>query len=407
MHKSRYDITHRYYRLGRLPKPQEALARAIVHSGKMRIDTGTESNFVRLLVPNERIDLTVTKREIAGPALHAKLRAILTPRHTPEQALTLAAHHINNTKADLAKRHPVSQEIELKLARALVLCNALPVITLIHLEAAEIFISFGQSVGEVMDVARWETMGSNSGLQAVGGGENAVYVSCGGHPFLTPNEYRHTGDGPPALARFLIIAAQETGHNGDMIRNRQGKWVGRHSATGWDRAPSAHSGPARQADIARTNACWSQCRTQGLDRIARWENNLMFYRKINVKNRRRQVAWLGSKLGWQVFKLLMRFRSPLPLPTLQRDAYPCNLLQTFFSDMLANLSPQAEVYHRQNPLEEEAIACIEATARVPQQVIKWGHKAVRTTTPALYDFYYSTIVPACEKHRQIMLQRSK
>ena len=283
------------------------------------------------------------------------------------------------------------------MARALVLCNALPVISLIHQEGAEIFISFGQSVGEVMDIARWEQVGENSGLQAIGGGENAVYVSCGGHPFLTEKEYRHSGDGPPALARFMIIAAQETGHNGDMIRDAAGRWMGRHSAVNWHRAPSGKAGAGRHSDIATTEKIWNECERLGLNRIAEWERHLQFYRKVKVKSWRRMLAWCGCKGGWIVFKWLMKNRSPQPLPRLQRDKYPCMLLQIFFPDMLANLTPAADVYRRTNAQEEEAIAVIEAVARVPQQVVKWGDRAIRATTPKLYDFYYGQIVPACAK----------
>lgn len=42
------------------------------------------------------------------------------------------------------------------------------------------------------------------------------------------------------------------------------------------------------------------------------------------------------------------------------------------------------IYHRQlyknkNPEIEEAIACIEALARVPQQAIKWGYLTTKET----------------------------
>jgi hypothetical protein len=59
--------------------------------------------------------------------------------------------------------------------------------------------------------------------------------------------------------------------------------------------------------------------------------------------------------------------------------------------MAFNLAPEAEVYRNPDPLVEEAIAVIEAVARVPQQVHKWGHAAVKAAWPNLYDFYYGTI----------------
>ncbi len=412
MHKSVYDVLHKKYTLHRkLPPEQEALAQAIITSGKMRLDADTESNFVRLLVPEERIDITISMRELNTPNLRAllqsRLLAMLSKRHNNAAARTLVTNYLEKATQDMARRHPVKPRTETMMARALVLCNELPVIRLIHLEGAEIFISFGQSVGEVMDVARWEQAGENSGLQAAGGGENAVYVSCGGHPFLEEKEFRHSGDGSAALARFMIIAAQETGHNGDMVRGANGQWIGRYSATDWQREPSPKAGAGRLADIATTEHTWSECQRLGLNRIAEWERHLQFYRKMEVRSWRSVFVWCSTKLGWQLFRLLMKKRSHSALPRLQRDIYPCMLLQTFFSDMLANLDPQADVYRRNNPREEEAVACIEAVARVPQQVVKWGHQAVRITTPALYAFYYGEIVSACEKAARAMLQRSK
>jgi len=400
MHKSVYDVLHLKYKLQKkLPPDQEALAQAIIASGKMRLDADTESNFVRLLLPEERVNITITHREFTKlrNAVEDRLMALLLKRHDPAKAKEKLGIYMEKVKQDFVKKHPVTPLTETMMARALVLCNALPVIALIHKEGAEIYVSFGQSVGEVMDVARWEQVGANSGLQAVGGGENAVYVSCGGHPFLTKDEYRHSGDGPAALARFMIIAAQETGHNGDMIRGANGKWVGRYSAINWQEAPSPKAGAGRLADIAQTERVWQVCRNQGLNRIAQWERNLQFYRKIKVKSWRRTLAWAGSKIGWEVFKILVKKRGNIVLPKLQRDSYPCMLLQVFFPDQLANLAPEADVYRRKNPKEEEAIAVIEAVARVPQQVVKWGHQAVKATEPMLYDFYYKEIVPACIK----------
>jgi hypothetical protein len=415
MVKSVYDVMYKTPKLHKkLPPREEALASAVIASGKMRLDADTESNFVRLLAAEDHLDLTYTLREIAGkelrPIKQKQLFELLCKQRDPVKARELVNSYFKKLEEDIAKKHPVNPKTEKMIARALVLCNALPVIELIHLEGAEIFISFGHSVGDVMDVARWEKSGKNSGLQAVGGGENAVYVSCGGNPFLSKEEARHSGDGKAALARFMIIAAQETGHNGDMIRNENGTWSGRHSALGWQREPNPKAGAARLADIARTEQLWSKCREYGLNRIARWESDVQFFRKVKVRNARSIAKWLGCKLGWLYLRLVIRGKAHMPLPKLQRATYPCQQLQAFFSDQLANLAPEHEVYRRKNPKEEEAVAVIEAVARVPQQVVKWGHHAVRATAPALYDFYYGEVVPACEiaiKYRKALLHRSK
>ncbi|MDX2074101.1 MAG: DUF2748 family protein [Alphaproteobacteria bacterium] len=408
MSHSLYDVTYKRYRLEKKLKPaEEALAKALVASGKMRLDGDDEANFVRLLLPQERVNFTFTLRELNDANLRKesqkRLLDALLLRHDETIARERLIEYMHKVDGDMKKRHPVSAKTELMMARAFVLCNALPVIHLIHKEGAEIYISFGHSVGDMMDIARWQEVGRNSGMQAVGGGENAIYVSCGGDPFLEPGEYRHAGDGTAALARFMIIAAQETGHNGDMIRNSQGQWVGRYSATNWDKAPSAKSGPARRADIHKTQATYDYCLRYGVRRIARWEENLQFFREKKLKNMRRFGAWLLARAAWQVFKLLLKKGGHGALCKLQKSPYPCVQLRAFFLDMLANLTPVADVYKRGTTQEQEAIACIEATARVPQQVIKWGHTAVRHCTPGLYALYYGEIVPACEQ----ALKRSK
>ena len=397
-----YDVLYAPPKLHKkLKKPQERLAQALVAAGRLRLDADNESNFIRLLLPQEAVNLTFSYRELYEPALVTRSRDTLlrafSKRHDTSKATAMASYYFDQLRAAIRKKSPVQPRTELMVARALVLCNALPVIRLIHAEGAEIFISFGHSVGDVMDIARWQQVGENSGLQAAGGGENAIYVSCGGHPLLDDDERTYSSDGFPALARLMIIAAQETGHNGDMIRTSHGRWAGRHSAINWGDAPSAKAGNGRKADIARLHQLYRLCQRMGMQPMMEWERHLKFYRTNKLFNMRRLLAWLASKLGWQLFKLLLAFRGAGNVASLQRDPYPATLLSRFFPDMLFNVAPIADVYRRANPTEEEAIACIEAVARVPQQVVKWGHRAVQFCTPSLYALYYQEIVPACER----------
>jgi hypothetical protein len=402
MYRSVYDVQHERYKLDRkLPPVQETLAQLIISSGRMRIDAEFSKNFQRLLLSEFSINDTFSWRELDDANLRPqsieRLQRKMAKKLPAEQALALAQQHIGQLHNTLTQKGQVPSKTELMLARALVLCNEPEVIQLIHQEKAEIFISFGQSVGDVMDVARWQEVGSNSGLQAVGGGENAVYISCGGNPFLSEDEYNHGGDGKSALARFLIIAAQETGHNADMVRNEHGQWIGRYSAIHWGREPSPKAGQGRKRDIARCHLVWRETIRCGLNRVAPWEEHLKFYHDKKIRGARVNVQWLMCKLGWLVMASIMASRGLSPLLTLQRSGYPCMQLRVFFSDMQANLTPIADVYKRGNPKEEEAVACIEAVARVPQQVIKWGHRAVSFVSPALYDMYYVDIIPACRK----------
>lgn len=397
-----YDVLYRRPVLNRrLKSQQERLARNILNSGRLRIDADKESNFVRLQSPADRINMTFSWREVndakLGPAAHARLLAALEALHPPEEAKKRCNFLWEKVHNDFKRKSPVAQTTELMVARAFVLCNELPVIRLIHLESAEIFISFGHTVSDVLDVATWQEVGENNGLQAFGKGQNAVYVSCGGHPFLDHDERNYTTDGFPALARFLVVAAQETGHNADMIRNPAPKgprWLGRHSAADWGRAPSAKAGPARRNDAQATQNAFRKCRNLGINLIAEWERHLQFYRQNKLYNLRRLSAWLKCRLGWLLFTTLLRLQGFGRLCTLPRTPTPATQLRTCLHDMEFNITPNHEAYRRNDPSEHEAMLCMEALARVPQQVIKWGHKATSQSMPALYRLYYGEVIPS-------------
>jgi len=397
-----YDVLYVRPKLHKkLKRPQEALAQAIVASGRMRLDADNESNFTRLLMPKERVNLTFTRREITEPALQKsareRLMRVLLERHPEKEATALTDQYLDIVTTNLKKKMPVTPKVELMMARALVSCNALPVIRLLHLEGAEIYISYGQTVSDVMDIATWQEIGESNGLQSFGQGQNAVYVSCGGHPFLSDDERTYHSDGFPALARCMVIAAQETGHNGDMIRDERGNWVGRYSAVDWGRAPSARAGKGRRMDLRHTEHLYNLCVNMGLNLIVEWERHLAFYHENKLRNWRFRWAWFKSRAAWLVLTIILRMRGTSGLAKLQKDRYPATLMRRFFYDMMFNLAPQADVYKRADPLAEEAIVCIEAVARVPQQAVKWGHAAVQCCLPSLYTLYYGTIVPGCEK----------
>jgi hypothetical protein len=302
---------------------------------------------------------------------------------------------MEKVKADLAKRHPVPPKVELMMARALVSCNALPVIQLIHLEGAELYISYGHTVSDVMDVATWQDMGESNGLQAFGLGQNAIYVACGGHPFLDDDERTYMSDGYPAIARFMVIAAQETGHNADMIRDAHGNRIGRHSAIDWSRAPTPRAAAARKADAALTRTLEQKTRNFGINLIVEWERHLAFHHDNKLRNGRSIAAWLKSRIAWAVFTLILRLRGMGRLCTLPKTPYPATQLRKALRDMAFNLHPEHKDYHRADPQEHEAMLCIEALARVPQQCIKWGPKATSLCMSALYTLYYGEVVPAC------------
>ncbi len=50
--------------------------------------------------------------------------------------------------------------------------------------------------------------------------------------------------------------------------------------------------------------------------------------------------------------------------------------------------------HRDDKEAQEAIACVEALARVPQQVMKWGYLTSKNMMRELYLVYYGEVIPS-------------
>lgn len=73
-------------------------------------------------------------------------------------------------------------------------------------------------------------------------------------------------------------------------------------------------------------------------------------------------------------------------------------------DMQFNLAPITDVYKDSNPEVEETIACIEALARVPQQVMKWGYLTTMATMQGLYRIYYNEVIPSLITNYELMTQ---
>ena len=91
---------------------------------------------------------------------------------------------------------------------------------------------------------------------------------------------------------------------------------------------------------------------------------------------------------------------------LQRSPYPATQLRQCLADMAFNLTPDHEAYRRSDPQAHEAMQCMEALARVPQQVIKWGHSTTSLCMRQLYHLYYNEVVPACAQTAQEESQKN-
>ena len=377
-----------------MPQPLEALAQQLVASGKLRINAETTRNFVRYGTANS--DITFTQRELTDTALASTTRTKVARLVAPamgEQGIADVWAHLKN---ELKKARGVSAEKEIRVARVLVQSAHPSVIQLLIASGTEVFVSYAHSVADLMAVHEWETHGKNSGLQATEASGTAVYISAGGDPFFEGEQRTYVTDGFPSLARMVVIAGQELGHFADLRRSPRGI-IGRwstdihHSRLRAD--PAARDG--RLSDMRTVAELKKTYRSLGLNRLRNAEKGVAFYHH----RLRFSPPWFLYQfyrcIVWSLFtrrcrkhKLLTKFKV---FPYMRLG----EAIEHYLSDMAFNLAPEADVYRDPDPLVEEAIAVIEAVARVPQQVHKWGYSGVIQAWPVLNQFYYGTIIPAC------------
>lgn len=383
----------------KLGKRRENLAQRLVQSGKLRIKTDTQTNFVNK--SGSDYERSFSYRELTDPKLQDVTRvriADLLPGAVGEAGI------IQYRQMLIDKLKPIRnlpEEREMEVARYLTQACEPEVMEQVLIDGCEVFVSYAHNVADLMAVHFWEERGTSSGLQAISGDGTAVYVSCGGNPFVETDEQKtFTTDGFPALARFMVIAGQELGHFADILRNPHGGVVmGRHSASLQPLRASAKAKKARDADMRRVQDIQKHMQRLGVQRIAAIGKRVTFY-----KEKRGGLFFKGIYYLVQGFTLLwMRgfaaMLSPL-LASFPRTLYHeykeglADMVLRCVRDMQFNLAPDAAVYVRPDPRETEAIACIEALARVPQQVNKWGHKVTRFCWPALYHLYYEEVIPS-------------
>jgi hypothetical protein len=373
-----------------MPPALEALAQQLVASGKLRVNADHERNFVLYR------EMTFSLRELSDARLKAATESTIA-RHVAPAA---GAQGIDDIWAflrnEIKKARGISPEKELRVARVLVQSADPAVIQLLIATGAQVFVSYSHNVADLMPVHEWQGHGVNSGLQATEREGAAVYISCGGDPFFEGAQKTYTTDGFPALARMVVIAGQELGHFADLRRTPRGI-IGRYStdihASQLRADPTAAS--ARLADIATVEALAATYRKAGLNFLLRAEKGVAFYHQRLrysppwfLYQLWRFLAWLWFIFQCSQKRLWFKF-NVLPYHRLGET------IQLFLADMAFNLTPDADAYRHPDPLIEEAILVIEAVARVPQQIHKWGKEAVFASWPALSLFYFDTVITSC------------
>jgi hypothetical protein len=192
---------------------------------------------------------------------------------------------------------------------------------------------------------------------------------------------------------MMVIAAQEMGHYADIRRDRAGRPVARHSADISVSRATDNARVARLRDMRHAASLHEQLVQLGLDEAVALEHKLTFYQKHRPKDREtKSLAKRSRRLGQDVIRRGLEHGMAW-LADMPSSATPMIQLERMLKDMRFNLAPEASAYRHPNPVVEEAIACAEALARVPQQAVKWNHRVTRALMPSLYHIYYAEVIP--------------
>jgi hypothetical protein len=377
----------------------EELAQDLVKSGKLRIDTDNSCNFARFTDPQYNISAMISNAEITDPILIPETQEYFKKLYSGKIAGNVFDSKLSsifkNLKDQIGKLQSVNENTTIKLARIFVQ-SAHPIVIrwLLH-DKVEVFITYSHSIGDMMDMQSWQHSGDNSGMQSTDGKNVAVFVSCGGNPFgIINTDHPTQGDGWPAVARLQIIAGQELGHFADIRRDEYGRQIGRHSANFSGTRAYDHVKIARKNDIIKCDFLLNNLANIGLNRLTEYDKKLKFYEKNKITG----LKVIFLKVLQFLYKLkILNYAKKHKLFFIKRfssDQYMGLMIKAMIEDMKFNLSPVADVYKRNDIEAEEAIACIEALARVPQQVMKWGYLTTQAAMYDLYKIYYNEVIPS-------------
>lgn len=385
----------------KLNAPYEELAQTLFHSGRMRIEADEYYNFARFTMPYHGINAMFSRKELNDPKLlphtKARLKKLVASDSRVKNHDKKVDTEIARMRKQLQKRLAISEEKELWIARILVQCAHPSVIRLLLVERVEVYVSFAHDIGNLLDIASWQANGGNSGMQTTDGRRLGVYVSTGGDPFVSDKFKRHNHDGEHALCRMQIIAAQELAHYADITRNDSGQQIGRISANLACTRPTPEVNDARLADLKMIAQVEQTLYQLGLFELTRMESSIGFFRKHRKGSL--VIPWTRFKtwLACQAFFGRCNQKGLYWVKQFPSKGGIATNIATALSDMKFNLAPVADVYSHPDKRVEDAIACAEALARVPQQEYKWGNFVVEKLYPRMRHIYYSQLIPSVEK----------
>ncbi len=387
----------------------ETLTRRLVASGLLRINADHARNFVSY--NGSDFDKTFSKRQMLDPQLSLHTQKIIA-QTLPGMAGEKGVMEVRDRLLyELKKAGDIPLEQEINIARLLVQSTHPMLIEMALLEQVEIFVSYSHNIADLMAIHFWDQVGKNSGMQSISGDGAAIYVSCGGDPFFSGEHKTYVTDGFPALARLMVIAAQEFGHYADIMRNDTGQVRGRYSVYLYPEFQAReHVRNARVEDGYTMQHLVHVLRQSGVYRLAKYEKAVHFFKE---KKNRSLTAW------WYRWKCWLEKRHVKQMARQQDSQFILSFPEYVYggagwgtnmtrcvADMLFNLAPKADAYQRHSKQEEEAVACIEALARVPQQAVKWSDTITRICWPNLHKIYHREVIAETICHYERLLGRS-
>ncbi|WP_341763658.1 DUF2748 family protein [Candidatus Tisiphia endosymbiont of Beris chalybata] len=385
----------------------EKLAQQLIKSGKLRIDTDTSSNFARFSDPKFNISRMISKEEVTDPALIPQTNQLFQSLYKSNISAQKLESIYKDLHKQLQKLQPVKLEITEKLARIFVQAAHPIVIKWLIYDKVQVFITYSHNIGDMMNIVDWQRSGGNSGMQSTDGKNVAVFVSCGGDPFAQNNKEHPTyGDGWAAIARLQIIAGQELGHFADIKRDEKGRQISRHSANFAGTKATPHVKQARRNDLINCDKLFAKLLGLGVKQMIYYETKVKFYDKNNIRGLRFYQAKLLALINKYRFLLNIHERQLFFVKRFATDQYMGLMIKAMVEDMQFNLALVADVYKDSDPEVEETIACIEALARVPQQVMKWGYLTTMETMQGLYKIYYNEVIPSLITNYTLMTQEN-
>lgn len=400
-----YILENKYNRIFELPKlgagelaiTLEEIVNKIVELGLIRISDDYVCNFVNLPLLNGRKNFSFSSAEIFDNNLSKQTYKIIAENLTleeqknPQKSINIKLDYLNK---QIKKYTAPPKDYEIKIARILAQSAHPAVLLNLIYDRAKIFVSFSHSISDLLNVQNWQSYGSNSGMQSTSYEEIAIYISCAGNPFIKENE-NNTGDGFNALARLMIVGAQEIGHYADI--KKLPVYGTRFSMDVRNNKPNNACNQARLKDLNNIKSIRANLEKCGLKKLYNLENRI----EVQSKFRKFSISLFCLKIFAFFYRIYFETKcdsKKIYFYKFIKSKKLANEIVECISDYLFNLEPQADVYRDKNLEKQAAIACAEAIARVPQQQVKWGEYITKYFMQNMYIYYAENLITEAKKY---------